>query len=138
MTSDNKELMARYFKEAWNEGKLDILDELIAPGYVNHNPAFPDLPNGPEGVKPIMAGFRASFPDLRFVIEDQIEEGDRVVTRFTLRGTQTGDFMGIPPTGRRVELSGIQIERIVDGKIVEHWRISDDLGMLTQLGIVGG
>jgi len=137
MTTKNKDLMARYFQEAWNEGRLDVLDELIAPDFVNHNPAIPGLPNGPEGVKPIMAGFRAGFPDLRFDIEDQIEEGDRVVTRFTARGTQTGEFMGIPPTGKRVEVGGIQIERIVDGKIVEHWRVSDDLGILTQLGVVG-
>ena len=137
MTGENKALMARYFNEAWNEGNLDVLDELIAPDYVNHNPAFPGLPNGPEGLKPIMAGFRAGFPDLRFVIEEQIEEGDRVVTRFTARGTQTGEFMGIPPTGRSIEVAGIQIERIVDSKIVEHWRVSDDLGMLTQLGVTG-
>jgi steroid delta-isomerase-like uncharacterized protein len=102
----------------------------------DHDPAVPGLPPGPAGLKPIIAGFRAAFPDLQVTVEDQIAEGDKVVTRYTMRGTHQGAFMGLPPTGKHVTVSGIQIERVVQGQIVEHWRKSDDLGMMQQLGAV--
>lgn len=130
----NKSIVRRYFEEAWNAGRLEVLDAIVAPMYVNHDPAAPDLPPGPAGLKPIIAGFRAAFPDLHFTIEDLIAEDDKVVTRWTMRGTHQGDFMGVPSSGKRVTVGGIQIERIADGCIVEHWRKSDDVGLLQQLG----
>jgi steroid delta-isomerase-like uncharacterized protein len=131
---DNKAVLHRYFEDVWNQGRLDLLDELVSPSYENHDPAVPGLPRGPQGLQPIIAGFRAAFPDLHMTIEDQIAEGDKVVTRYTMRGTHQGPFMGLPPTGKQMTVSGIQIERVVQGQIVEHWRKSDDLGMMQQLG----
>jgi steroid delta-isomerase-like uncharacterized protein len=136
MSAKNKELIQRYFEEAWNKGNLSVLDEIVAADYVNHNPFAPGLPPGPEGLKPIFSGLRAAFPDLHYTIEEQIADGDRVVTRWGFRGTHEGELMGIPATGKQVNITGTQIERIVDGKIVEHWRQSDDLGMLQQLGVI--
>jgi steroid delta-isomerase-like uncharacterized protein len=130
----NKAIMRRYFDEAWNQGKLDVLDELVAPTYVNHSPGMPGLPPGPQGLKPVFTLFLSAFPDLRYTIEDQVAEGDRVVTRYTMRGTHRGDFAGIAPTGRAVTVTGIQIERLENGQIMEHWRASDDLGLMQQLG----
>ena len=135
-TEENKAILRRYFDEAWNKGRLDVLDEIVAPNYVNHDPAVPGLPAGPAGLKPILAGFRAGFPDLLFTIEDLLAEGDRVVTRWTMRGTHLGEFAGLPPTGRAVVTGGIQIERVSNGQIVEHWRKSDDLGLMQQLGAI--
>lgn len=135
-TEKNKVIMQRYFEEAWNRGNLALLDKLIAPDYINHNPAIPGLPPGPEGVKPILAAFRQAFPDIHFTIEDQIAEGELVVTRWTMQGTQHGELMGIPPMGKQVQVAGVETERIVDDQIVEHWLTVDQLGMLQQLGIV--
>jgi steroid delta-isomerase-like uncharacterized protein len=137
-SESNKSVMRRYFEEAWNKGHLELLDELVAANYVNHNPFLPDLPPGPEGLKPIFIGFRAAFSDLNYTIEDLISEEDKVVTRWTMRGTHTGELMGIPPTGKQVTVGGMQVERIAEGKIVEHWRTSDDLGLLQQLGVTPG
>jgi steroid delta-isomerase-like uncharacterized protein len=135
-TEFNKSILRRYFDEAWNKGRLEVLNEIIAASYVNHDPFVPGLPPGPEGLKLIFAGLRAAFSDLHYTIEDLITEGDKVVTRWTMRGTHTGELMGIPPSGTHVTVGGIQIERIVDGKIVEHWRKSDELGLMQQLGVV--
>ena len=133
-TEENKSILRRYFEEAWNRGQLDVLDDIVAAHYVNHDPAVPGLLPGPDGLKAIMTGFRAAFPDLHFSIEDQIAEGDKVVTRWTMRGTHAGEFMGLPPSGKQITTAGMQIERVVDGQIVEHWRKSDDLGLMQQLG----
>ena len=135
-TDKNKIIMQRYFEQAWNLGNLAVLDELVAPNYINHNPAMPGLPPGPAGLKPIFTAFRQAFPDIYFTIEDQIAEGDLVVTRWTMRGTQQGELMGVPPTGKQVSVTGIETERLADGKIVEHWLNVDQLGMLQQLGVV--
>ena len=137
-TDHNKSILRRYFGEAWNEGRLEVLDDIVGPNYVNHDPAVPGLPDGPAGLKPILAGFRAAFPDLHFTIDDLIAEGDRVVTRWTMRGTHLGEFAGLPPTGRQVVSGGMQIERLENGQIVEHWRKSDDLGLMQQLGAIPG
>ena len=135
MSTENKLILQRYFDEAWNKGNLSVLDEIVSFDYVNHNPAIPGLPPGPAGLKPILAGFRAAFPDIHFTVEEQIAEEDTVVTRWTMCGTHQGEFMGIPATHKQVKASGIQIERLFAGKIVEHWRQSDDLGLLQQLGV---
>jgi steroid delta-isomerase-like uncharacterized protein len=134
--AQNKAIMQRYFNEAWNQGNLSVLDEIVSADYLNHNPFVPGLPAGPEGLKPILAGFRAAFPDLHFTIDGQIAEEDKVVTRWTMRGTHQGEFMGIPATGKQVTAGGVQIERVAGGQIVEHWRQSDDMGLLQQLGVI--
>ena len=137
MSRENEDLLRRYY-DAWNRGDLAALDELVAPDLVNHDPALPGLPPGREGVKAVLAGFRSAFPYLHYTIEDQVSGGDKVVTRFTLRGTNRGEFGGMPATGKSVTVAGITIERIADGKTVEYWRRTDDLGIMQQLGVFPG
>jgi predicted ester cyclase len=120
--------------EAVNRGELDVVDELFAADYVDHS--RPGLPPGPAGAKAFFALARAAFPDLSVTIAETIAEGDRVAVRGALRGTHRGDFMGIPPTGTRVTVSLIDINRIAGGKLVERWANQDDLGLLRQLGVL--
>ncbi|NUP07394.1 MAG: ester cyclase [Polyangiaceae bacterium] len=129
-------VVRRYFDEVWSAGKLEALDELLAPDYVNHTPSTPNPPPGPGGLKPIVAAFREAFPDLHFTIEDAFVDGDRVAVRVTMEGTHDGTLFGIAPTHKRVRVGQINIERFRDGKIVEHWRVTDELGLMKQLGIV--
>ena len=134
LISLNKEIIQRYFEEAWNQGKLEVLDEIIAPNYINHSPGMPNPIPGPEGLKPIIAGLRKAFPDLCFTIENMIITENQVAIHCTMVGTHKGDLFGLPPTGKKVKINQMQIERIKDGQIVEHWRQSDDLGMMRLLG----
>lgn len=135
MSEKNKTLSRRVNEECFNRGNLAIADELLAADYVDHA-APPGLAAGVEGFKQLVALYRTAFPDLHVTIEDQIAEGDRLATRFTTRGTHQGELMGIAPTGKVVTVSGIAIERMVGSKIVEHWLVSDQLGMLQQLGVI--
>jgi steroid delta-isomerase-like uncharacterized protein len=133
---DNKAIMSRYFGGAWERGNLELLDELLAADYVNHTPATPDTPTGPEGVKGVVSMFRSGMPDLEVLIEDMLAEGEKVATRYTLEGTHEGELFGVPPTGQRLSIESISVERVSEGKIREHWRITDSLEMMQQLGIV--
>jgi steroid delta-isomerase-like uncharacterized protein len=90
----------------------------------------------PEGVRAVVAMFRSGMPDLRVIIEDMIAEGDKVATRYTLEGTHEGELFGVPPTGQRLSIKSISVERVSDGKIREHWRITDTLDMMQQLGVI--
>ena len=130
----NKAVLQRYFMEGWNQGRLDVFDEIIHQNYQNHNPYTPNLMPGAQGVKATVALLRVAFPDLKFVIENQVVTDLKVATRCTMYGTHQGALLGIPPTGKRVAVKQFQIDRFVDGKIIEHWRVSDSLGMLRQLG----
>jgi len=131
---ENKALARRVFEEVWNKGNLAVADEVWANNFVGH--AVPDEIKGPEGAKQFFSVFRSAFPDLQFTIEDQIAEGDKVVTRWTLRGTHEGEFQGIAPTGKQMAMTGITVQRIAGGRIVEGWTNRDALGMLVQLGVV--
>jgi steroid delta-isomerase-like uncharacterized protein len=106
----------------------------LAPGYVGHDPAIPHEIAGPAAERELAAAYRVAFPDLAITIEDQIAEDDRVVTRWTARGTHLGAFRGIPPSGKQVSLTGINIIRVAGGKAVEGWMSLDELGLLRQLG----
>lgn len=130
---ENKTIVRRLFEEVM-KGNLAIADELIATEYAQHS-VF-GIPNGRESFKQFFMAFAAAVPDAQFVIEDVIAEGDKVVTRSTVTGTQTGALQGIPPTGKKFSMKGIDIFRVLDGKIVEHWDAVDQLGMLQQLGVV--
>jgi steroid delta-isomerase-like uncharacterized protein len=112
---ENKAIMRRYFS-VFEQGNIDLLDELLAPDYVNHTPATPDLPTGPEGVKGVVSMFRSGMPDLKVVIEDMIAEGDKVATRYTLEGTHEGELFGVPPTGQRLSIKSFTVERVSDGR----------------------
>jgi len=131
----NKTILRRFFDELFNEGNLDVAGEIVAEGYVNHDPAPGEQP-GLEGLRTFITGIRTSFPDGHFGIEDQIAEGDKAVTRWTFHGTHKADFAGIPATGKQVTFSAINIHRIVGGKIQDAWLKWDTLGFMQQLGVI--
>ena len=133
---ENKKVVQRFWKVWEEEDFVDLIDELLAPDYVNHSPGIPDQPTGPEGVKAVVSMFRSGMPDLRVTIDDMIAEGDRVATRYTIEGTHEGDLFGVPPTGRRLSIESMTVERVSGGKIREHRRITDTLDMMQQLGVV--
>lgn len=132
MSNQNKKVVQRAIEEVYNEGRLDVVDELVSRDFVVHV-SSEDF-HGPAALKQYVATLREAFPDLQLTIDDQIADGDRVVTRWTARGTHLGTFQGIPPTGKRGSMTGIDIDRFVDGKAVECWTNTDDLGLLQQLG----
>jgi steroid delta-isomerase-like uncharacterized protein len=126
----------RRFWDAWELGNVDLLDELLAPEYINHTLAAPDLPPGPEGVIEVVSMFHSAMPDLRVVIEDMVAEGEKVATRYALEGTHEGELVGAAPTGKQLSIKRITLERVSDGKIREHWRNTDEVGMMRQLGVM--
>jgi steroid delta-isomerase-like uncharacterized protein len=132
----NKALARRWFLEAWPNPASPVLDEIVAESWQFHDPASPDVGAGVAGARNFMAPFQQAFPDLRFSIEEQLAEGNRVLTRWVVRGTHRDELMGIPPTGREVQLSGMTVQQIADGKIVEDWANWDLHGMLRQLGVL--
>jgi len=132
---ENKRLARRAFEDLWNQGKLDTVTDLYDANQVSYGLGM-DVPAGAEGIKQFISIYRTAYPDTHFTIEDQIAEDDKVVTRWTAVGSHQGELMGIPPTGRRVTVTGITINRIVGGKIMETWNNFDALGQLQQLGVV--
>jgi len=136
MSVEENKAVVRRFWGVWEEGNIGLVDELVAPDYVNHSPGIPDQPEGPEGIKAVVNMFRGGMPDLRVVIDEVIAEGDRVAVRYTIEGTHEGELFGVPPTGRRVSIESITVERVSEGKIREHWRVTDTLGMMRQLGAI--
>jgi len=135
-TEENKALVRRTFFEAWNKGDLTAIAETHAEDYVYNDPAAPQIRDR-EGFKQLIVMYRAAYPDIEFTLEDQIAEGDKVVTRWYAIGTHEGELMGIAPTGIRGSgVTGISIERIAGGKIVETWTNWDTLGMLQNLGVI--
>ena len=137
LSETNKTVSRRFFEEVFGNGKLNLLDEIIAKDHVNNGPgSLPGLPTGPEGAKQLVAVYRNAFPDLRFTIDEQIAEGDKVVTRWSADGTHKGELVGIPATGKTSTVTGITVDRFVSGKIAETWGIFDQFGMLQQLGVI--
>ena len=131
----NKAVVHRYVKDGYNAANMAVIDELFATDFVNHDPSAPTV-RDLEELKQLILAQHAAFADVRTTIEDLVADGDKVVKRFTVRGTHTGDFNGIPPTGKQFTLEGIDILRLVDGKIQEIWIGYDMLGMLQQLGVM--
>jgi steroid delta-isomerase-like uncharacterized protein len=130
----NKVIFRRYVEEVGNEGNLDLADEIF-DRYLAHQSDGSVLERGPEDVKRFMGEFREGFPDFHSTIEDMVAEGDKVVTRWTMRGTHRGEFRGIAPTGKQIAVTGIGIFRFSpEGKVVESWDNFDQLGMMRQLG----
>jgi predicted ester cyclase len=134
-TQDNKAVVRRFYEEVVNQKNRAALAEVFDPNLVDHF-APPGAPGGLEGAWQTFDMFQTAFPDQHFTIEDMIAEGDRVVSRVTMSGTQQGPFMGIPPTGKHVTMTGIDINRFVGGKSVEHWVEMDRLGLMQQLGVI--
>lgn len=110
-----------------------VVERFVAPDHRNHDPTAPPVPAGPQGVRQLAQQYREAFPDLHYEIEEIFASGNRVAHRWTLTGTQEGEIMGISPTGRRVEVSGLEINRVERGRIAESWAISDAAGLHEQL-----
>ena len=128
---ENKAIVKRWNDEIWNKRNVDIINELGDVNYISHNTNYDRA-----AFREWAVGIRAAFSEGGITIEDTIAEGDKVVIRWTMHGTHTGEFMGISVTGKQVTLKGISIYRIANGKIVEDWSNSDDLGMMQQLGVI--
>lgn len=131
---ENKNIVRRY-QEIYNHNDLDFLNEVLSEDLLTPN-IMPGIPPGLEGAKAAHRIMLAGFPDYQTIIEDIISEGDKVVARIKMTGTHTGEFMSIPPTGKRISFTGIYIVRIVNGKIVEHWGEEDSVSLLQQLGVL--
>jgi len=135
MSEENKALLSRYFEEAWNKHNPDAVEGFYAPDVVNHS-APPGMPNDRAGMKAGLGMFLGAFPDVKVTTDFLVAEGDKVVSRWTMTATHTGEWLGTPATGKRMEMTGITIARIADGKIAEVWFETDQMGMMQQLGLV--
>jgi steroid delta-isomerase-like uncharacterized protein len=136
MSEENKAISRRFFEEIVGQQNFDAIEEVFAEDYEDHDPANEEQTRGHDGVRAEAQMYLSSFPDMAFTIHEQIAEGDRVVTRWTNRGTHQGELMGIPPTGKQVSADGITIHRIADGKIAEGWWNWDTMGLMRQLGAI--
>ena len=121
MTEKNKVLVRRWLEEVLTQGNLEVVDKLFAPNYILHDPNIPYEIHGREGAKQYITTYHAAYPDVCFRVEDQIAEGDMVVTRWIAWGTHRGEFLGIPPTGKQTAVTGIQFDRVADDKLDEGW-----------------
>lgn len=131
----NKALMRSYIEEAWNKGDFEFIDKNFSSDFVNHG-TFPGQSTDRDGVKWVINNIRNAIPDVHFTMEDMIAEGDKVVTRWLAKGTHKGDLMGAKPTGNKISVSATVIDRIKDGKVIEHWANRDDLSFLQQIGLI--
>lgn len=130
--AENKKIVRRY-QEIYNSNDLEALGEVVSEDLLTPK-IMPGIPSGMEGAKAAHRIMLAGFPDYQTVIDDLVAEGDKVVARITMSGTNTGNFMGLTPTGKHVSFTGIYIARIANGKIVEHWGEEDSISLLQQLG----
>ena len=136
MTDDiaaaNKRLVRRFYKEVYGDWNMALVDEVVSPQFTSH-----DWPKGsatgPEGFREFYSAIRTALPDARYVVDDVIAEGDRVVVRWRLMGTHEGDFRGIAATGQAIELKGIAIYRVAGGQLVERWVVTDLHGLLEEM-----
>ncbi len=133
MSENNKQLVRRLVEEGFNKGNLSVYDELLADDYVYHEPTIGEK-HGRQGSRELVTMYRNAFPDARLTINEQIAEGNTVVTRWTAHGTHRGELMGIPPTGHQVTVEGVIVTHFRNNKIVEEFETYDALGMFRQLG----
>jgi steroid delta-isomerase-like uncharacterized protein len=136
MSDQNKDLARRFYGEVVSTGDVDRVTEFCTADFVEHEELPPGTPDGPEGVKAFVRMYREGFPDLKADVEDMVEEGDRLSVRVRYTGTHDGDFMGIPPTHKHIDIEALDIVRIVDGKAAEHWGATDRLGLMQQIGVI--
>lgn len=130
------QIIARRLLEGPWGGALDVVDELVAEGYIGHDPADPEPVRGPAGVREAIERYRRAFPDATLLVDEQLVDGARVASRWTARGTHTAEIAGIAPTGRQATVTGVTVLRVAEGKAVEGWTSWDRLGLLVQLGAV--
>ena len=133
-TEENEAIVHRFVEEVMNGGNLDAAEDLIAPDHVNHDPTAPEVPPGPEGIKQLIGMYRSAFPDIRFETGEMISDGATVAHRWTFTGPHEGEMMGGEPIGMRVEVSGVEMNHVEDGRITASWTVSDAMGLMRQLG----
>lgn len=134
-TEENKALVKRSYDEFFNTGNLALVEQFHSTDYIAHISGLPPI-QGLEAITQLASGYFRAFPDLHIMVEDMIAEGDKVMARVSWRGTHKGEFIGIPPTGKQVMVTGMYEYRIAGGKIAEWWDFSDNLGLMQQLGAV--
>jgi predicted ester cyclase len=133
--SEGSGLIGRFYREVISDGNLDLIDELTADDFVDHEEGLPGQPPGKEGVKFFVGAMRAAFPDISPVeVSPMLADGDLEAARVVLRGTHRGELMGIGPTETTVEIESLDIIRVVDGKVAEHWGVTDTAGLMMQIG----
>ena len=133
----NRVVVQRFLEEVINQGRLEQANEIVAEDFVELDP-LPGQRQGREGLKEVIGMLRAAFPDMHWVVDEMIAEGEKVVTRFTWTGTQQGTFMGMPATGRSVAVKGVVIDRIIGGMMTDSRILMDTMGMMQQLGAIPG
>jgi steroid delta-isomerase-like uncharacterized protein len=139
VSEQNEAIVRRWFEEVWNQGREAAIEELFPADGVAHGLGDSEQDvHGPDEFKPLVANIRGALPDTNITIDDIFSEADRVAVRVTLRGTHTGQGLGVPPTGRKVSIQGIIIVRLVDGRFIEGWNCYDQLGLLRQIGALPG
>ncbi len=132
---DNKALVRRYYDEVFNQRNVDLVDELAVEDYIEHDP-FPGQGNGRSDLKARVQAILGAFNPVSFALEDLVSEGDRVVVRWTQTSTHSGNFMGMPPTGKQFSIAGIDIHEVRAGRMAEHWHVVDMYALLIQLGAI--
>ena len=135
--AENITILKRFVEEVINQGRLEAADELVEENFVELDP-LPGQQQGRQGLKDVIGMMRAAFPDIHWVLEEVIASGDKVVSRFKWTGTQRGDFLGIPATGRQVAVTGVVIDRLSGGKMADSRILMDTFGLMQQLGVIPG
>lgn len=133
--TENKEITRKIPDEIFNDGNLDLVDEIFADDYVSRPPEASEPLHGPEELKEFISEFQTAFPDFEVTVKDEIAEDDKVVQRRKFTGTHEGEIMGIEPTGEKIKSEAIVIFRLEDGKVVESWEQADMMGVMEQLGL---
>lgn len=136
MSDQNKDLAHRFYEEVFNAGAVDRVQDFCAEEFVNHEEGPPGAPEGLEGVKFFVQSFHDGFSDVHASIEELLADGDRIVARVRFTGTHDGDFMGIPASGKKIDMETIDIVRVADGKAAEHWGVTDNMKLMQQIGAV--
>jgi steroid delta-isomerase-like uncharacterized protein len=132
----NKEIVGRYFNEIMNQGKLEVIDEIMAPNFAFRIPTLADPVRGRDGIKQFVTGLRTGFPDIQFTVKHQIVEGNKVAARYSMTGTHKGEFLGVPATGNSVKDIGNDLFHLAGGQIVGIWVSEDAVGLMQQLGAI--
>ena len=135
--ADPAAIVLGYIEEVLNTGSQDAVDAFIDPAYVRHDPGLPFTVEGPDGIRQLMGAFRTAFPDIHVACQAVIADGDQVALYSLVSGTNRGELMGMPPTGKSINMGAIEIYRVAGDKIVEQWVVADNAAMLRQLGIGG-
>ena len=135
MGAENKAVISSFVEEVINQGQLKRADDLVAVDFVELDP-LPGQQQGREGLKQVIGAFRTAFPDIHWVIEEMVGEGEKVFIRFTWHGTHCGEFFGVPATGKQIKVKGMVVDRVVAGKMAESRILMDGLSMMRQLGVI--